>query len=149
MNIMQYEAKLRKVVREETEIVERMYKRVSDGFSPPKPKYKKTVRKVGGNIRGTTSTDDRRMFHLDRGTKTRWAVMSPDFRPRTTKRTLGIRGRQGRSVIRGRQAMTARSIAARPGIEPRQWTIEIRRRRNNPFLDKMRRAMKLAADHTF
>jgi hypothetical protein len=152
MNVRQYEDKLRKVVKEETEIVERMYMRVSRGFSAPPPKYKKTVRKQpsrGGVIVGTTSTDDRRMVNLDRGTKKRWAVMSQDFRPRTTPRTLGIKGRQGRSVIRGRTAMTQRGISARPGIEPRKWTDEIGKRREPMFENKMRRAMKLAADHTF
>jgi hypothetical protein len=152
MNVQQYEDKLRAVVKEEVGIVERMYMRVSRGFSPPQPKYKKTVRKQpsrGGVIVGTVSTDDVRMVNLDRGTKRRWAVMSQDFRPRTTPRTLGIKASQGRTVIRGRQAMTARGISVRPGIEPRRWTEEIAKRREEPFKNKMRRAMKLAADHTF
>lgn len=152
MNIIQYEQKLRNVVKEEVDIMERMYKRVSSGFSPPQPKYKKTVRKQparGGVIVGTVSTDDRRMYYLDVGTHRRWAVMSDDFRPRTTPRTLGIKGKQGRTVIRGKEAMTARGISVRPGIEPRRYTDEIAERRKPLFENKMRRAMKLAADHTF
>jgi hypothetical protein len=152
MNVRQYEDKLRDVVKQEVGIVERMYMRVSRGFSAPQPKYKKTVRKQparGGVIVGTVSTDDVRMVNLDRGTRCRWAVMSQDFRPRTTPRTLGIKGRQGRAVIRGRRAMTARGIAVRPGIQPRHWTDEIAERREQLFHNKMRKAMKLAADHTF
>lgn len=149
MNVKQYGDKMEKAIRSETDIFERMYMRVSKGFSAPRPKYKKTFKRQFTRMVGTTSTDDRRMVNLDRGTKKRWAVMSQDFRPRTTPRTLGIKGRQGRSVIRGRRAMTQRGISARPGIEPRRWTDEIAKRREQPFLNKMRRAMKLAADHTF
>lgn len=149
MNILQYERKLRAVVKEETGIVERMYMRVSRGFSSPQPTYKKTVRLIRGDLRGTTSTDEKRMVYLDKGTNTRWAVMSQDFRPRTTPRTLGIKQTRGRTVIRGRKAMTARNIAPRPGIKPRHYTDEIAKRRKPWFEKKMQRAIGQAARETF
>lgn len=63
--------------------------------------------------------------YLDEGTRVRWAVMSRDWRSKTTPRFIGSGPGAGRVVIRGRRAMIARGIGPRPGIQGREWTLAI------------------------
>jgi hypothetical protein len=70
---------------------------------------------------------------LDEGTKIRWALMSPDWESKTQVRVYGSGSGSGRVLIAGRRAMEARGIAPRPGIEAREWTLAIVKRRKDKF----------------
>lgn len=140
-----YQSAIKDALIEEAGIQERMYMRVGRGFSDP-PEFKtKLLRGSFGVTAIELSTNSEPFIYIDQGTKERWAVMSDDFRPRTTKRTLGIKGKQGQAVIRGKSAMMARGIAVRPGIEAREYTQEIAERRQKPFAKKMQAAINKAA----
>jgi hypothetical protein len=70
---------------------------------------------------------------LNEGTRIRWALMSKDWRSKTTPYVLESGPGMGRVVIRGRMAMLKRHIPPQPGIEPREWTRIIAERRKEPF----------------
>lgn len=128
-----YRRAFRRALEQEAQIMENMYMLVGKGFTD-QPTFEKEI-KVGvrGSFSATVKTDSVPFIYIDQGTHERWAVMSDDFRPRTTKRTLGIKGQQGKAVIRGKSAMLSRGISVRPGIEPREYSDEIAKRREKKF----------------
>lgn len=148
MNIRQMGRAIERALILEGNSIESLYRNVSDGFSSSAT-YKKT------NIRSfratgiRVSTDDVRMVNLDTGTNTRWAVMSKDFQPKTSVRRLSTRSGSGRTVIRGRKAMTARGIRPRPGIKARKFSEEIVAQRQRPFADRVQNAIDLAANNLY
>lgn len=64
-------------------------------------------------------------IYLDRGTSIRWAVMSPDWKSKTTPNMFQSGAGRGSVLIRGRGAMTSHGIAPRPGIDARNWTLMV------------------------
>lgn len=114
-----------------------------------KPSFRKKVRLVMREASVKVTTEDKRYRYLDKGTKKRWAVMSSDFKPKTTPRTLGSRRGQGKAVIRGKQAMQARGIKPRPGIQPREFTDEAAKRRKPWFEKRIDKAIARAAKQSF
>jgi hypothetical protein len=84
------------------------------------------VAKVGNDIVGATWVEDEIMFYLDGGTNERWAVMSEDFRPKTTHRSLRSSAGQGGARIRGKSAMIAAGYTtAMDGIHAREFSIAL------------------------
>lgn len=81
-------------------------------------------------------------FWLDQGTKIRWALMSRDWRSKTTRRSFSSRPGEGRAVLRGRRAMLAAGIGPRPGIEAREWTNLLMENRKRPFQRNMGKAVR-------
>lgn len=149
MKISAYKDAIDRALIEEGKIIEKRYTSVSRGFDPPVVRYATKGPRGILNRSLTVSTRDRRMVHVDRGTSVRWAVMSPDFRPKTRVRSLSSRKGAGRTVVRGRRAMVARNIAPRPGIAPHFFSDEIAKRRQKTFARNVQREIKLAAKRTF
>lgn len=62
------------------------------------------------------------VYHfISDGTSIRWAVMSADWESKTQPGIIPAQPGRGRVLIAGRQAMQARNIAPRPGIEAREF----------------------------
>lgn len=112
--------------------------------------FKKTLRTVKLSTILRVSTSDKRYRFLNDGTQIRWAIMSPNFQPKSQVRSLVARRGRGGAVIRGRTAMTKRNIRPiKPGIKARHFTGEVVKKRRPVFFFNMRRAMKRAAKGTF
>lgn len=110
----------------------------------------RTDRRVSGDrAEVQVTTKDIRFISVDQGTKTRWAVMSPDFKAKSQIRSLTASAGAGSTVIRGRRAMQQRNIAPRPGIKARNFSVEVRKIRRPKFHANMRKAIKRAAKGTF
>jgi hypothetical protein len=148
LNVSAYRRGVETALRLEGNTIEALYKGVSDGFSEPAA-YRKRLSKTGRRWEMKVSTRDKRMIFLDKGTKTRWAVMSSDFKPKTQKRKLRSRRGSGGPIIRGRSAMQARNIAPRPGVEAREFSEEIVDQRKNKFPERVQNAIDLAARNTW
>lgn len=82
---------------------------------------------------------------LEKGTATRWALMSRNFVPKTSRGVLGSQRGKGRVVMAGRRAMLAAGVGPRPGIRARNWTAEVTKLRNKKFQGEMRRTFDLIA----
>ena len=86
---------------------------------------------------------------LDEGTKIRWAVMSPDWKSKTSVGAFKAGNGRGRVLIAGRRAMTRRGIRPRPGIKARGWTAKITKQRKVPFRRNLIAAMNRAASKAY
>lgn len=86
---------------------------------------------------------------LNGGTKKRWALMSGNWRSKTSPGKFGSGPGRGRVVIAGRRAMQRRGIAARPGIEARDWTGKLEKQRKKPYMRNMIKAANRAAKRAY
>jgi len=86
---------------------------------------------------------------LDQGTKIRWALMSRDWRSKTTPHKYQSGRGSGRVLIAGRRAMQARGIRPRPGIQARGWSEDLTKQRKGPFTHNMIKAMQRGAAKAF
>lgn len=138
-----YAKRLFKVVADETQIFENMYNQVGKGFSE-KPVFKRSMSVSGGflgvfgkgNLEGVTSTRSKPFVYIDTGfQQTYQGVPTDDWRPRTTVRTLGIKGRQGGLKFVNKQSSGKK-------VEGREYSKEIAKRRQKPFADKVAKAMR-------
>ncbi len=148
MNILGYRETILDQLRKEGKQLRNLFDKTTRTWSKP-VRFRTDVRVAGIRATVRISTKDIRFISVDKGTKIRWAVMSNPFTPKTRVRVIGSRPGRGKAVIRGRQAMNQRNIKARPGIKPRNFSVEIRKRRRPVFFRQMRRAMKRAAKGTF
>jgi hypothetical protein len=98
------------------------------GYSTP-ISFKIKTEKEGLSI----STDSKVYYYLSLGTKRRWAVMSKDWKSKTSPNSLRVGTGRGRSVILGKRAMLSRRIAPRKGIEARNFHILIAEAENSRF----------------
>ena len=121
-----------------------------------KPKFETLIgldRPPGGAtvLTGPTGSDDavNKWRWLDEGTRIRWAVMSRDWRSKTRPGHFGSGSGSGRVVIAGRRAMQARNIRPRPGIEARNWSEILSKRRKQPFSRRMIQAIQRGARKAF
>lgn len=132
---------IHKELRNQGQISKRMLEKVGKTWSK-KPTFTVKAYTRGLDTGVEVTTKDQRFKWLNEGTKTRWAVMSRDFSPKTTHRTIGSRVGSGRVIIRGKSAMTKRNIAPRPGIKAREWTDEVVLRRKKHFEKAMQAAIR-------
>jgi len=86
-------------------------------------------------------------WYLEEGTEIRWALMSSDWRSKTRSGRLRSYGGSGRVLIAGRKAMSKRNIAARPGIDARNWRAEVIRLRSRKFKGRLQREFDLDAQN--
>ena len=150
MNIKAYQNAIDRALLTQRVAIRGHYSRVSLGFSSP-VKYKEEGPHFtsGGERSVRVSTDDVRMVMLDRGTRFRWAVMTKNFRPKTRVRVLQSQRGIGRTVIRGKTAMTARHMSPRQGILPRFFSDEIIKREQAKFENRVVAAISAATKKTF
>lgn len=80
------------------------------------------------------SVGARNWFFLNYGTKVRHAVMSKDFKPKTTVGLLSSKKGRGRMVFVSKKIKL-------PGIKPRKWNIALRRKWDTEFANRMRKVM--------
>lgn len=119
-----------------------------------KPTFVSQVSLAGGNatlLVGPTGDEKgvAKWSWLNEGTKIRWAVMSGDWQSKTTPRSFGSGPGAGRVVIYGKAAMLKRGIGPRPGIEAREWTTEIQKRRKREFQRLMVEAIQRGREKAF
>ncbi len=148
MNIKRYATIITKQLSNEGKEIEKLYVGIHNTWSKP-VKYEKKLSATSQELKIRVSTRDVRLVNLDLGTTKRWAVMSNPFTPKTRKRKLRSFRGQGKPVIRGKTAMVQRHIGSMKGIEPREFSKEIRDQREPKFQRDMTRAMKRAARGTF
>lgn len=86
-------------------------------------------------------------WYLEEGTEIRWALMSSDWRSKTRRAKLRSHGGGGNVLIVGRKAMSKRNIAARPGIEARNWRAEVIRLRSRKFKGRLKREFDIDAQN--
>jgi len=119
-----------------------------------KPKFESLIGLTGQDttvVTGPTGSEKavNKWVWLDQGTRIRWALMSRDWRSKTTPRKFSSGRGSGRVVIAGRRAMQSRGIRPRPGIKAREWSTLLTKRRKRPFTRRMIKAMKRAANKAF
>ena len=106
-----------------------------------------TQRRLGGDIDLIIGPDisneaGKKFVYLDKGTSTRHAVMSNPFVPKSRARKIGSWRGRGKAVFVSRQV-------SQPGIKPREWCDEIRKRRESPFQTKIKWAVARGARGIF
>lgn len=100
-------------------------------------------------ITGPTGAGSDKWEWLDKGTKIRWALMSRDWRSKTSPGSFASGRGSGRVVIAGRRAMQARGIGPRPGIKARGWSDQLTKQRKRPFQRRVIKAMQDGARNLF
>ena len=86
-------------------------------------------RTAGDTFSFVITTDDEIFWYLNNGTKERYAVMTPDFQPKTHVRTIGSQVGQGGFAYIVDTAVD--------GIEAREWIDEIANRREDNLHNNM------------
>lgn len=126
---------------------EKEFDKTVDTWQSDKPRFESLTDITKGDasvLTGPTGSVKalRKFKWLDEGTRIRWALMSSDWKSKTKPRRLKSGRGRGRVVIAGRRAMQARNIRPRRGIEKREWTPTIQKRRRKPFTRGMVKAMQ-------
>lgn len=88
----------------------------------------------GGDIFANVVTDDDIFRYLDEGTGVRYATMTPDFVPKTTPGSLSSGTGAGRLNY-------VSTLVPRPGIEARNFSVQMRERYERAFLADIERAV--------
>lgn len=148
MNVKGYRDEILGQLKKEGTQMRKLFDRATRTWTPA-VRFRTDTRVFGDRATVKVSTRDIRFISVDKGTRTRWAVMSSDFQAKSQIRSLTARRGKGGTVIRGKAAMQKRNIAPRPGIKPRNFSVEVRKIRRPIFFFNMRRAMKRAAKGTF
>lgn len=91
----------------------------------------------GGNTMGV-----KKWNWLNEGTSVRRAVMSKNWRSKTTPGSFRSGGGSGRVVFISRRI-------SRPGIKARGWTQKLTNQRRQPFTNRMIQAMRQAGSEAF
>jgi hypothetical protein len=82
---------------------------------------------------------------LERGTKIRWALMTGDWRSKTSRGVLGSGSGGGGVVIVGKRAMMRRNIKPRPGIQARNFIAEMNKVRSRKFKGELEKTFGIIA----
>lgn len=124
--------------------VRKDYERTVRTWKGDKPEFAQAVSLADGGphllivVQGAGA---KKWFWLDKGTKVRYATMSPDFQSKTIPRVLDSRsGKGGRLFVNKKRP--------RPGIEAREWTEMIAKKWRRPFKKRMEEAMVRGAKKT-
>lgn len=145
---------LRKVMEEEAKVHRDLLRKTTAKWTGTKPQFRSSI--IAGPTQlsiesgpyGKNGEGYKKWWWLEAGTKIRWAVMSSKWRSKTRGAWLGSRKGRGRVVIFGKRAMMRRNIAARPGIEPRNWLAEVNKERSRKFKGRLQREFELIARNT-
>lgn len=114
-----------------------------------KPKFETLIGLTGNDASVLTGTDSSIYKYIDEGTRIRWALMSSDWKSKTTPKKIGSTRGRGRVLIAGKRAMQRRNIRPRPGIKAREFSETIRKQRKNKFTRRMVKAMQDGAKKAF
>lgn len=141
MNIRQVRRELEKEAKNQAKIVEKKYADTTSTWQGDKPKFESII-EVQNDISiltGPVGSGEavNKFVWLDEGTSIRWAVMSNNWRSKTSPGRLRSGRGRGGVVIAGRRAMQRRNIRPRPGIKARNWTSTLQRQRRRPFTRAM------------
>lgn len=125
-----FRAELEKELRIEDEMYAKTYRTWRHT-----PRFYKEINVSGNDITGTIFTDDDIYGFVDAGTDVRHYRMHPKFVPKTKVRNIAsYRGRYPDPI-----EFTEASL---PGIQAREFTLEIWKRRKNKFAFSLRNATK-------
>ena len=80
--------------------------------------------------------------YLEAGTRVRWAVMSKDYRSKTSPGGWDSGQGGGRVVIAGKKAMMKRGIRPRPGIQARRWLDTVVHRNRSHYREALEKAIQ-------
>jgi hypothetical protein len=88
------------------------------------------------NQNNTSVTTASKIYtYIDKGTRVRYATMSPDFSPKTRSRVIGSTAGKGRMIFVSRNH-------PRPGIQAREFSVIIQERMQKKFSAKFKRVIK-------
>jgi hypothetical protein len=147
MRIPTFQEIIKNALVAEGKDTEKEYQKTVATWKGDKPHFESIIDITGGDasvLTGPTGSNEalRKFKFLDEGTALRWALMSQDWKSKTKPRKIKSGSGRGRPVIVGRRAMQARGIGPRPGIEAREWTETIGKRRKPKFTKRMVRAIQ-------
>ena len=142
---------IRNALEEEVEEIDKLYHLFYDPWDGKKPSMVKEVIIRGGDAYGEVSTrgrtgekGNRKLLWLDDGTQVRWAVMSDDWQSKTVPGRIQSRRGGGHVRARGKRA-TQSARRGKPGLEPRNVSINIAKERKQPFQASVNDAIERAA----
>jgi hypothetical protein len=147
LNIKKITNEIRKALKEEAKDIKKMYDMAVRTWEE-KPKFQTNIVE-GPNPSVQVFTDDPVFTYIDLGTKKRWALMSGDWKSKTTSGMIGSSRGRGRAVLVGKKAFQKRRMRARPGIKARHFTKNIMMVREPALRRRMEAAIKKGADETF
>lgn len=147
MNIARLEQEIKQELKREASESSSDFRKIVSGWHGDKPHFEGTVEIDGNNatvtVKPTGSTLGVNKFRwLDKGTRTRWAVMSGGWRSKTAPGKFSSGRGSGRVIIAGRRAMQRRNIKPRKGIKARNWTEGLQKRRGPRFTKRLLAASK-------
>lgn len=82
--------------------------------------FEKVITNTAIEVIGRYTTEEKIVKFLDEGTSVRYAVLSPDWRSKTTPRFIGSGAGSGRVMFVSKKR-------PQPGIKARHWTDEIKK----------------------
>lgn len=137
-----------KALAKELTLAESLFDIVTGKFSPQnKPVWKRKVKLTSNDLIGEITTVTPPFPYLAEGTKYRFAIMSQDYRKRTTPGRISQGSRGGKAIVRGRKV--SRAFARRKRISAGRWHHLIAKHRKKPWRDLMERQAKKDIDIMF
>lgn len=132
----QFSRDLQRAAKTRAQAMRRDYEKTVATWDDP-PKFTQVTDTTSPDISVLVGTDDPIYGYLDRGTRVRRALMSPDFRAKTRPGELRSYPGQGGVVFISKKL-------ALPGIEARGWTRIIGQKHRKPFQNDVLAALKAA-----
>lgn len=132
----QFSRDLQRAVKSRAQAMKRDYERVVATWDD-KPVFEQITQTTRPDISVLVGTDDRIFGYLDRGTRVRRALMSPDFSPKTRPGELRSYPGQGEVVFVSKKLNL-------PGIKARGWSKMIGKKHKKPFQRDVLAALKAA-----
>lgn len=120
-------------VQTEGETQQKLYEKTTRTWGN-KPDHELEFSQTKAEIKAMNVTDNRIYFFLHDGTKVRYAVLSPDWKSKTTPGILGSGPGRGKVLFVSKKRPM-------PGIEARKWTDVIVRQRKRPYKQNMEKIM--------
>lgn len=127
---------LQKAVRETIDEAEGEFQDTTATWTDPAD-FEKDFEETGEGFEGEVKTDDQVYFFLTRGTKVRYATMTPDFESKTRPGWMSSRAGRGGLLYIDRSR-------PRPGIEARNWDKVEAKRQQPRLIKRARRNLKEA-----
>jgi len=140
MNIKEVRQELLNELRKEGKEVEKLYAQTVASWKGEKPDFESLIGLERGDgsasvLTGPVGSSEgvNKFKWLDEGTSKRYALMSSDWKSKTTPGKLQSGSGRGKVLAVGKR----RVPRPRPGIKARGWTIQIQNQRKKPFIKNM------------